>query len=390
MQRFIVFLIIFVASILLGWKIAEDPGFAFFSYKQWSAQMPLWFAGLSLIIIFYLGYLILRLLDGVDFSLYRWRNWRKWRRKYQSYSKTNRGLVELIEGNWANAEYYLLAGIAQSDAPLLNYLGAAKAANERHEYEKRDAYLRKAHDIAPHSEVAIGLTQAQLQLNHGEIEQAHATLTRLRSIAPKQKAVLKLLERVYVHLADWPELLNLLPALRKQKMISADEMDIFEKKVYLEMLNASDNNQSDIDRIWENIPKKIRLEPALLSGYVKQMLPYPEKADQLDSLINAALKKTWDNELVRLYGLLNTSDPAKQLAKAEKWLKENPDQPILYLTLGRLSIRCQLWGKARSYLESSLKLSPIPETYAAYARLLDQLGDQKAAMQSYSNGFALK
>ena len=140
MQRFIVFLIIFVASILLGWKIAEDPGFAFFSYKQWSAQMPLWFAGLSLIIIFYLGYLILRLLDGVDFSLYRWRNWRKWRRKYQSYSKTNRGLVELIEGNWANAEYYLLAGIAQSDAPLLNYLGAAKAANERHEYEKRDAY----------------------------------------------------------------------------------------------------------------------------------------------------------------------------------------------------------------------------------------------------------
>jgi HemY protein len=390
MQRFIVFLIIFVASILLGWKIAEDPGFAFFSYKQWSAQMPLWFAGLSLIIIFYLGYLILRLLDGVDFSLYRWRNWRKWRRKYQSYSKTNRGLVELIEGNWANAEYYLLAGIAQSDAPLLNYLGAAKAANERHEFEKRDAYLRKAHDIAPHSEVAIGLTQAQLQLSHGEIEHAHATLTRLRTIAPKQKAVLKLLERVYVHLADWPELLNLLPTLRKQKMISADEMQIFERKVYLEMLNTPDTKiATDIERIWESIPKKIRLETSVLSGYVKQMLPYPEKADQLDALINAALKKNWDSELVRLYGLLKMSDPVKQLAKAEKWLKEYPDQSVLYLTLGRLSIRCQLWGKARSYLENSLKMSPLPETYAEYARLLDQLGDQKAAMQSYRDGLTL-
>jgi HemY protein len=389
MQRFIVFLLIFIGSILLGWKIAEDPGFAFFSWKQWSAQMPLWFAVLALIIIFYLGYLIINLLNGVDFSVYRWKNWRQYRRKYQSYSKTNRGLVELIEGNWPQAEYLVLAGISQSDAPLINYLAAAKAANERGEYEKRDAFLRKAQEIAPHSTVAIGLTQANLQMSHGEIEQAHATLNHLRAIAPKQKAVLKMLERVYVHLADWQALLNLLPTLRKQKMLTPDDAVNFEKRIYGEMLNNPINNsETDIQRSWEVIPKKMRLDPAVLASYVKQMLRYPHHAEELETLLASAIKKNWDTELVKLYGLVPAADPVKQLAKAEKWLHENPNNPVLLLTLGRLCMRCQLWGKAKSYLESSLKLTPFTETYAEYGRLLEQLGDQHAAMQSYRDGIS--
>jgi HemY protein len=390
MPSFILFLIIFLASIFFGWKISEDPGFALFSYKQWTAQMPLWFAVLALVLTFYVGYLILRLLNGVDFSMYRLQNWRKWRRKYQSYSKTNRGLVELIEGNWKNAEYYLLAGIAQSDAPLINYLGAAKAAQERHEYEKRDAYLRKAHEIAPHSEIAIGLTQAQLELSNGEIEHAHATLTHLRTIAPKQKAVLKMLERVYVHLGDWPELLKLLPVLYKQKIISAEELQIFERKVYAEMLSGVNiKSPADAQRFWDSLPKKMRTLPAVVNAYVKQMIALPDKQNDLESILNTTLKKNWDTESVKLYGLVHASDPIKQLSKAEKWKQTYPNQPELLLTLGRLSMRCQLWGKARSYFETSLKLAPQAEIYVEYGKLLESLGDPHAALRNYRDGITL-
>ena len=44
MWGFIWLLIILIASVWLGLQIAEDPGLAFFSYKQWSVEMPLWFA----------------------------------------------------------------------------------------------------------------------------------------------------------------------------------------------------------------------------------------------------------------------------------------------------------------------------------------------------------
>ena len=390
MRSFIIFLIIFIASIFVGLKIAEDPGFAFFSYKQWSAEMPLWFAILAIVLTFFLGYILLKIINGLDFSLYRWKNWRRWRRKYKAFSKTNRGLIEMIEGDWAHAERNLMEGISQSDAPLVNYLAAAKVAHERGAFEKRDAYLRKAQEVAPDSDVAVGITQATLLINQGQLVQAQATLDHLREIAPKQKVVLKLLERVYVHQGDWQGLLKLLPNLRKAKLITPEQQLNFEKRIYLELLQASENKSLEsTQQIWNSLPKKLRQEPELISGYVKQLLRYPQTADAQEEILNKAIKTQWDTDLVRLYGLVITSDPVKQLAKAERWQKEYPNQPVLLLTLGRLSMRCQLWGKARTYLENSLKLEPKPETYAEYGKLLEILGDETAAAKNYRSGILL-
>ena len=390
MKRFIIFLLIFIASIFVGLKIAEDPGFAFFSYKQWSAEMPLWFAVLSIIVTFFLGYLVLRIINGLDFSLYRFRNWRKWRRKYKAYSKTNRGLVEMIEGNWAHAERDLLEGIPQSDAPLVNYLAAAKTAHERGAFEKRDAYLRNAQSIAPESELAIGITQATLLINQGQILQAQATLDQLRSIAPKQKVVLKLLERVYVHQGDWRALLVLLPNLRKTKLITPDEAHELEKKIYVELFNATANQPlATIQELWDRTPKRLRQEPLVIAAYVKQLLPYPETATTQEEITSKAIKNTWDLNLVKLYGLVVSQEPVKQLAKAERWLKEHASEPVLLLTQGRLSMRCQLWGKAKNYLETSLKLQPTAETFAEYGKLLELLGDETAAARNYRSGILL-
>jgi HemY protein len=390
MQRLIIFLLIFIASIFFGLKIAEDPGFAFFSYKQWSAEMPLWFALLAIVITFFLVFILLRIINGLGFSMYRFRNWRKWRLKYKAYSKTNRGLIEMIEGNWKHAERDLMEGISQSDAPLVNYLAAAKAAHEQGAFEKRDAYLREAHQVAPHSEVAIGITQATLLINQGQILQAQASLDNLLLHAPRHRVVLKLLERVYVHQGDWQALLKLLPQLQKTKIITAEEFQNFEKRIYLELLNATANQPLPaVQAVWENIPRKSRQTPAVIAAYVKQIMRFPETANIQEELLAKALKTDWDLELVKLYGLVQSPYPVKQLSKAERWLKDYPEQPILLLTVGRLSMRCQLWGKARTYLENSLKYAPVPEAFVEYGKLLELLGDETAAARNYRSGILL-
>lgn len=392
MRRFFWFLIILILSVWLGLKIAEDPGYAVFAYRHWSVEMPLWFAAISFLIILFLFYGVLRFIDGIDFTIYRWRNWLRWRRKYKSYNKTNRGLVELLEGHWRSAEYYLLEGVAQSDAPLINYLAAAKAAQEQSAYDRRDNYLKKAHDFAPQAEVAIGLTQAQLQFEQGQLEQALATLDHLRTAAPKHGFVLKLLEKVYVRLADWNALIKLLPSLRKAKLITEDQLQKFEENTYLEILNNAAHknvNLLGIQQIWQSMPKKLQKNPNLIVSYVKLLLPYPEMANELEELINKVLKKTWNKELVRLYGLLVTQDPKKQLAYAEGWQKQYGNQAVLFLTLGRLDMRCQLWGKARNHFEESLKLEACPETYMEYGKLLEQLGEMGSAVESYRAGLIL-
>ncbi len=46
----------------------------------------------------------------------------------------------------------------------------------------------------------------------------------------------------------------------------------------------------------------------------------------------------------------------------------------------------ELWGKARSYLESSLALAPVPDAYALYGRLLTQLGEDERARSAFRSG----
>src|SRR5690349_21137626 len=102
MWRFIWLLIILIASVWLGLQIAKDPGLAFFSYKEWSVEMPLWFATVLFIAILVVLHFITKFFDNISSLVYRFKSWLQWRRKHKAYSKTNRGLMELIEGRFKN------------------------------------------------------------------------------------------------------------------------------------------------------------------------------------------------------------------------------------------------------------------------------------------------
>jgi HemY protein len=59
------------------------------------------------------------------------------------------------------------------------------------------------------------------------------------------------------------------------------------------------------------------------------------------------------------------------------------------LTLGRLSLQNRLWGKARDYLESSLRMQRNPEACAELARLLASLGETERSNQLFEEGLGL-
>jgi len=82
-------------------------------------------------------------------------------------------------------------------------------------------------------------------------------------------------------------------------------------------------------------------------------------------------------------------DIAAHLRRSEAWLKHRPDDPALLLTAGRLCIRNQLWGKARSYLESSLSIRPSPAAYHELGQLMLDVGEQDAASDAFQKGLSL-
>ena len=83
------------------------------------------------------------------------------------------------------------------------------------------------------------------------------------------------------------------------------------------------------------------------------------------------------------------ADASKQLKRAEGWLSNHAEDPDLLLTTARLCLRNELWGKARSYLESVISLRPTPEAYREYGALLNQLGETDAAADAYRDGLGM-
>jgi len=77
------------------------------------------------------------------------------------------------------------------------------------------------------------------------------------------------------------------------------------------------------------------------------------------------------------------------LKQAESWLTSRPEDPVLLLAAGRACIRNELWGKARSYLESSIAIRPTPEAYHELGNLMLQLDERDAATSAFAKGLTL-
>jgi HemY protein len=126
----------------------------------------------------------------------------------------------------------------------------------------------------------------------------------------------------------------------------------------------------------------------LLLVYVNYLISHADAA-QAEKLLRDALHVQWDDRLLELYGRIDADAPAKQLSHAERWLVGRETDPVLLLTLGRISMRNQLWGKARSYLETSISSRAMPATYQALGDLLTQMDEAASATDYYQKGLKL-
>ncbi len=389
MKRLFLLLLVLVVVVSGALLALRDTGYVLIRYGTLSVESSLTLAVLVIAVGFVVLYYLLRFIVGMLGLPRRLRDWRQRRQVLRARLSLQRGLIDLAEGHWEKAEKSLQK-VRHSDMPLMNYLGAARAAQQLGAHERRDEYLKLAHQSMPSADIAVGLAQAELQIAHHQLEQALATLTRLHGIAPKHGYVLKLLMSLYRELRDWERLRELLPELRKRGVGNNAELDAIEIETHLALLeqSAQARDLAALQLTWNRIARNVREQERVLCSYARHLIALEANA-AAEPLIRDALKNHWSEELVYLYGTLAGPDPARQLANAEAWLKTQGKNSVLLLTLGRLSKRNHLWGKARAYLEASLGIRPRAETYQELGGLLEQLKDNEAALQCYRKGMLL-
>jgi len=308
-------------------------------------------------------------------------------RDNRSRQQLTDGLLALAEGDAAKGERLLGRGAHRSDAPVVHYLTAARAAQQQGADERRDDWLKLALEQDSEDAVVVLLTQAELQLERQQLEAALATLQRLESRTPGNGRALALLAQVYRRLERWDDLESILPRLSKTSSLGPAELSSVRHEVTRALLAraAAEGDADGVEAIWKKQPKATQAQPEMVTAYARAVFRCGDH-DRLEKTLRKSLKTSWNPALVEVYGELQTRDPHTPLAHAEAWLTRKGDDPVLLLAAARLCIRNQLWGKARSYLESSLAMQANAVGYRLYGQLLETMGEDDAAAEAFRLG----
>jgi HemY protein len=385
--RLLLLIIVVLAAVLV---VRDDPGQLLLRYRDYSVETTLAFAVVALIVAVVIVHFCLKLLRGLLHLPGSIQSHSQGRRYAKARRQLNQGLIDLAEGRFEQAENHLMRLVEFSESPLVHYLAAARAAQLQGKHDARDNYLKAAHDANPDAGLAIGVTQAELQLAHQQTEQALATLTHLHSVAPKHDYVTMLLARAYLELRDWHALVDLLPDLRRGKLLLPARLREMELAGYRGFLELARNNQQDFEAAWDKLPKDLQADASLLCFYLDQFALRRWSGSAAEQSLLKALDHQWDNCLIEVYGRYQARDATVQLARVEKWLDDYGHNEQLLLALGRIATRARLWGKAQGYFEASIGARATPAACLELANLLEQqLQKPETAVKYYRQGLNL-
>lgn len=385
---YLVLLLVFGLGVSAILWLHPDTGYVLISAGPWVIETSLAALLVSVALFFLLVYLALRLL-GVAIRLPRsLREAIDRRRSDRARSAFASGLLSLFSGEWKRAEVELMRRAADHDAAYLNYLAAARAAQQLDAPDRRDHYLRLAALHKPELEVATLLTQAELLRRRGEHAAVKDAALRLRQKDPSHAYAYELLVESQAALGEWEAVRALLQEPLAQSALGGSRRDTLNLQSLHALMQAA-VEAARLDRLkalWDGAAV-YREDAALRRVYAHGLARLNADAEAA-ALIAPVLAREWDAQLLLLYGDLHL-DPVTQLAAVEHWLNQYGETPELLQVAGRVCLRNRLWGKARSYLESALQRAPTAAACLDLARLCQDTQQPDEAARFYRQGLEL-
>ena len=384
---FMVFLTLFAGIILY---VMQAPGLAVFTYGDVMVELPLVRFVVGACIAVVVLYLALRLLGLVFNAPLRLRTARSRRRQRKAAEETSQGLVKFASGDWRQAEKLLIRGASEARRARINYIWAARAAQQNGNHEMRDRYLEQAEKSMPEKQAVLDILRAEFLLQQGLPEQSLACIEPFSGKIADNSKIAGLFASAYEQLHDWQQLAGIIPDLEKNHGIRPETLEKIRKNTVCGLLEASKRGETaeDIEHLGKRFRSTITTDDALAVDYV-EALRAQGRHRAAAALVTDMLDSHWSPGLVRQFGLLEHVDATSALQQAEQWIAQHDHDASLHLTLGRLCKRTELWDKAKNYLESSLDSEPLAETCAELAALHEHLNETETAYRYTKKGLDL-
>lgn len=390
MLKVLVLFLLLIAGIVVGPMIAGHQGYVLIQTDNWNVETSV--TGLAIILI--VALLVILALEWVLRRLFRTgaktRGWFVGRKRRRAHRQTQSALMKLAEGDHKQVEKLLSRNADHAEQPVVNYLLAAEAAQQRGDEARANQHLERAAELTENDPIPLEITRARIQLARNEDHAARHTIDRLLEVAPRHPEVLRLAEQAYVRTGAWAALLDILPAMEKSQVSDENHRAALQLQGWLGLMNQAmaEQGSDGLKRWWQNLSRKTRQEPALQVAMADHLIECNDP-DTAQQIVLDGLKRQYDERLVLLMPRLKSGNP-EQLEKAlRQQIKQHGATPLLHSTLGQLLMQHGEWQQASEAFREALKQRPDAYDYAWLADALDRLHHPEEAAKMRRDGLLL-
>lgn len=390
MIKVLLLFLLLIAGVVLGPMLAGHQGYVLIQTDNYNVETSV----TGLVIIFILVMVVLFAVEWILRRIFRTgartRGWFVGRKSTRARKQTKAALLKLAEGDYQQVEKLMIKNADHAEQPVVNYLLAAEAAQQRGDEIRANQHLERASELADNDQLPVEITRVRLQLARNENHAARHGIDKLLEIAPRHPEVLRLAEQAYVRTGAWGSLLDILPAMDKVQVGDEAHRAVLQEQAWIGLMDQAmaDQGNDGLKTWWKNQSRKTRHETTLQVAMAQHLIECDDH-DAAQEVILDGLKRQYDERLILLMPRLKSSNP-EQLEKAlRQQIKTQGDRPILYSTLGQLLMKHGEWQQASDAFREAIKQRPDAFDYAWLADSLDRLHQPEEAALMRRDGLLL-
>jgi HemY protein len=350
-----------------------------------SLNFALLLLGGLLVAVWWLARMVQRAADFPE----RVRAYRHRRDEVGSQRALRDALRALFEGRFARAERAARAAQATPENAGVAALIGARAAHRLQQTDRRDEWLAQAEGDRA-LDTARLVSSAEMWAESRENDRALGALDTLHATGSRHLHAARVALNANLQSGRWDDVIRGVRVLEKRSALHPVLAERYKLLAWREALMDRRHDPAALEAVWHKIPAADRqLAELALEG--ARLLNLAGRGRAAALALEGALAKRWDERLLDEYARAQVFPARERIERAEGWLKAHPGDAALLRCLGLLCLREQLWGKARSYLEESLRTATHPSTLLALARLAETIGEDAEAARQYREaalGFA--
>lgn len=361
MFRVLFLMLIVLAGLILGPYISGHQGYVRIETAgkviEMSLVMLVVFFAVAMAVVYAIEWIVRRFF-GLSRGAYQWFGDRK-RKKAQQ--QTLKGLMKMTEGDYSKAERLIAKNAKHAAEPVLNFIKAAEAAQQRGDELNANKYLIEAAKIAGPNNVAVEIARTRILLLQGKLPAARSAVDSLLELAPNNVEALRLAIEIYQKSKAYKALDDVLEQIGQRSFLSAEEYERLEQQVNDGLLDEimNEEGQEGLLKWWDNQPSRRRRSIYVRVGLIKRLIDTDDHQSAQEIALET-VKKYQDEQLALLYPELTRLQVDEEHKLFKVLLKRNSKAEERYSddyarVLGYIHTRAGNFDKAKPYFVQLLE-----------------------------------